>query len=103
MLRGDPIEEVRALKAMPGHLDITATGSMQLVTGGWSPAAWSTSTGCSCTPSWPARVSACSPMPPTLALSAWSRPSPGPSGPAPLPPVRANDHALNDTASATRP
>src|SRR5215207_10901670 len=32
VLRGDPIEEVRALKAMPGDLDITATGSMQLVT-----------------------------------------------------------------------
>jgi dihydrofolate reductase len=32
VLRGDPIEEVRALKAMPGDLDIIATGSMQLVT-----------------------------------------------------------------------
>jgi dihydrofolate reductase len=32
VLRGDPIDEVRTLKAMPSDLDITATGSMQLVT-----------------------------------------------------------------------
>jgi dihydrofolate reductase len=32
VLRGDAIEETRALKAMPSDLDITATGSMQLVT-----------------------------------------------------------------------
>jgi dihydrofolate reductase len=31
VLRGDPIDELRALKAMPSDLDITATGSMQLV------------------------------------------------------------------------
>ena len=32
VLRGDVLDEIRSLKAMPGDLDVVATGSMRLVT-----------------------------------------------------------------------
>jgi hypothetical protein len=79
VLRGDPIKGVRALKTMPASSTSPPPAACSS-SPRWSPAAWSTSTGCSCTPLWPARGSGCSPMPPTLARSAWSRPSPTAQG-----------------------
>jgi len=62
VLRGEVLDEVRALKALPGDMDIVVTGSMRLVARLIPPVS-STSTGCSSTRSWPARASACSLIP----------------------------------------
>ena len=59
VLSGDPVEEVRALKEQPGQ-DIVVTGSITLCHALIGPA-WSTSTGCSSTPSCRAAAVGCSP------------------------------------------
>jgi hypothetical protein len=102
VLRGDP-EEVRALKAMPGDLDITATGSMQLVTALVASGLVDEYRLFVC-PFRGRRGSA----PVRRCHRTWRSPPrrgsvlPLRGCPAPLPPVRADDHALSDTASASR-
>jgi dihydrofolate reductase len=58
VLSGDPVQEVHALKEQPGK-DIVVTGSITLCHR--SRLSWSTSTGCSYTPSCKAAAADCSP------------------------------------------